>query len=107
MSANEMPERIWAWPNSDDRGWYAGGCSTEPMMDGTDGVWFTRSDLCASGQVRVVAQAALASRAAHPPQPSVAVVEAMKHLHDIINCGNCSWSRQSARLALRALKGYA
>ena len=29
--------------------------------------------------------------------------EAMKHLHDIINCGNCSGSRQSARLALRAL----
>ena len=42
---------------------------------------------------------------AHPPQPSASVVEAMKHLHDIINCGNCSWSRQSARLALRALKG--
>ena len=33
------------------------------------------------------------------------IVEAMKHLHDIINCGNCSGSRQSARLALRALKG--
>ena len=33
------------------------------------------------------------------------LVEAMKHLHDIINCGNCSGSRQSARLALRALKG--
>ena len=31
------------------------------------------------------------------------VAEAMKHLHDIINCGNCSGSRQSARLALRAL----
>ena len=42
---------------------------------------------------------------AHPPQPSASVVEAMKHLQDIINCGNCSWSRQSARLALRALKG--
>ncbi len=44
---------------------------------------------------------------AHPPQPSASVVEAMKHLHDIINCGNCSGSRQSARLALRALKGDA
>ena len=42
---------------------------------------------------------------AHPPQPSASVVEAMKHLQDIINCGNCSGSRQSARLALRALKG--
>ena len=31
------------------------------------------------------------------------VAEAMKDLHDIINCGNCSGSRQSARLALRAL----
>lgn len=40
-----------------------------------------------------------------PPQPSETVVEAMKHLQDIINCGNCSGSRQSARLALRALKG--
>lgn len=46
----QMPARIWAWPNSDNRGWYAGGCSTEPMMDGTDGVWFIRADLCASGQ---------------------------------------------------------
>lgn len=46
-----------------------------------------------------------AACAAHPPQPSASVVEAMKHLRDIINCGNCSWSRQSARLALRALKG--
>ena len=42
---------------------------------------------------------------AHPPQPCASVVEAMKHLQDIINCGNCSGSRQSARLALRALKG--
>ena len=33
------------------------------------------------------------------------VAEAMKHLHDIINCGNCSGSRHSARLALRALEG--
>ena len=41
----------------------------------------------------------------YPPQPSASVVEAMKHLQDIINCGNCSGSRQSARLALRALKG--
>ena len=41
----------------------------------------------------------------HPPKPSASVVEAMKHLHDIINCGNCSGSRQSARLALRALAG--
>ena len=39
------------------------------------------------------------------PQPSASVVEAMKHLQDIINCGNCSGSRQSARLALRALAG--
>ena len=39
------------------------------------------------------------------PAPDVVepLVEAMKHLHDIINCGNCSGSRQSARLALRAL----
>ena len=50
-------------------------------------------------------QAAIMQTFAHPPQPSASVVEAMKHLHDIINCGNCSWSRQSARLALRALKG--
>ena len=42
---------------------------------------------------------------ANPPKPSASVVEAMKHLHDIINCGNCSGSRQSARLALRALAG--
>ena len=41
----------------------------------------------------------------YPPQPSASVAEAMKHLHDIINCGNCSGSRHSARLALRALKG--
>ena len=42
-----------------------------------------------------------------PPAPvaEAQLVEAMKHLHDIINCGNCSGSRQSARLALRALKG--
>ena len=39
----------------------------------------------------------------HPPQPSASVVVAMKHLQDIINCGNCSGSRQSARLALKAL----
>ena len=35
------------------------------------------------------------------------VAEAMKHLHDIINCGNCSGSRHSARLALRALRAPA
>ncbi|MGB1215059.1 MAG: hypothetical protein ACPG4X_16955 [Pikeienuella sp.] len=23
------PERIWAWPHTDGRGWYAGGCSYE------------------------------------------------------------------------------
>lgn len=42
---------------------------------------------------------------AHQPAPDAVVRlgEAMKHLHDIINCGNCSGSRQSARLALRAL----
>ena len=42
-----------------------------------------------------------------PPAPiaEAQLVEAMKHLHDIINCGNCSGSRQSARLALRALAG--
>ena len=42
-----------------------------------------------------------------PPAPDAAaqLVEAMKHLHDIINCGNCSGSRYSARLALRALEG--
>ena len=39
------------------------------------------------------------------PDALARLVEAMKHLHDIINCGNCSGSRQSARLALRALKG--
>ena len=39
------------------------------------------------------------------PDAVARLVEAMKHLHDIINCGNCSGSRQSARLALRALKG--
>ena len=49
-------------------------------------------------------QAAIMQTFAHPPQPSASVVEAMKHLQDIINCGNCSGSRQSARLALRALR---
>ena len=39
------------------------------------------------------------------PDAVVRLGEAMKHLQDIINCGNCSGSRQSARLALRALKG--
>ena len=46
------------------------------------------------------------ARHGHPPPAPDAVArlgEAMKHLHDIINCGNCSGSRQSARLALRAL----
>ena len=52
-------------------------------------------------------QAAIMQTFVHPPKPSASVVEAMKHLHDIINCGNCSGSRQSARLALRALKGDA
>ena len=42
----------------------------------------------------------------HPSPEAVGRLgEAMKHLHDIINCGNCSGSRQSARLALSALKG--
>ena len=41
------------------------------------------------------------------PDPEARLVEAVKHLQDIINCGNCSGSRQSARLALRALKGDA
>lgn len=40
------------------------------------------------------------------PQPEGDVrSEVERHLHDIINCGNCAGSRQSARLALRALKG--
>ena len=39
------------------------------------------------------------------PDALARLVEAMKHLHDIINCGNCWGSRHSARLALRALKG--
>ena len=50
-------------------------------------------------------QAAIMQTFVHPPKPSASVVEAMKHLHDIINCGNCSGSRYSARLALRALEG--
>ena len=41
------------------------------------------------------------------PTASPSSAEAMKHLHDIINCGNCSGSRQSARLALRALRAPA
>ena len=52
-------------------------------------------------------QAAIMQTFVHPPKPSASVVEAMKHLHDIINCGNCSGSRQSARLALRALRAPA
>ena len=40
-----------------------------------------------------------------PPAPDAVarLGEAMKHLHDIINCGNCAGSRHSARLALAAL----
>jgi len=47
------------------------------------------------------------SEVAAPPSPvtAEAVAEVSKHLHDIINCGNCAGSRQSARLALRALAG--
>lgn len=41
---SDAPEILWAWPNSDNRGWYAGGCSTEPTM-AMDDVRYVRADL--------------------------------------------------------------
>lgn len=39
------PKKIYAWANYDFRKWYAGGCSTEPLMDGTENHEYTLSDL--------------------------------------------------------------
>lgn len=33
---SDAPIQIWAWPNEDGRGWYAGGCSNEPTMASAD-----------------------------------------------------------------------
>lgn len=41
---SDAPEILWAWPNSDNRGWYAGGCSTEPTM-AMDDVRYVSADL--------------------------------------------------------------
>ena len=60
------------------------------LLDWTDG--YDEATRACAAAIRAIA-------------PADVLVEAMKHLHDIINCGNCSGSRQSARLALRALKG--
>ena len=82
----------------------------------------TRSDLCASGQVRVVAQAALASRAAHPPQLSemiAAVERAFDEIRELNMSGRDEnghrWANSDlidqtvteGLVALRALKGDA
>ena len=37
---SEAPERVWAWPSADDRGWYAAECSYEVNL----GLW--GSPLC-------------------------------------------------------------
>ena len=80
----------------------------------------TSSDLCTSGQVRVVAQAALASRAAHPPQLSemiAAVERAFDEIRELNMSGRDEnghrWANSDlidqtvteGLVALRALKG--
>ena len=82
----------------------------------------TRSDICASGQVRVVAQAALASRAAQPPQLSemiAAVERAFDEIRELNMSGRDEnghrWANSDlidqtvteGLVALRALKGDA
>lgn len=52
----QAPDRIWAWANHDFRRWYAGGCSTEPIMDGTHCVEYLRRDL-ADARAAAAAQA--------------------------------------------------
>lgn len=40
----DAPEKVFAWPSADGRGWYAGGCSYEPTMTFED-IEYIRADL--------------------------------------------------------------
>ncbi|MBY6005389.1 hypothetical protein KUV62_15800 [Salipiger bermudensis] len=52
------PEKIWAWPNADFRKWYAGGCSTEPIIDGTVCTEYVRADIIAQARREALEEAA-------------------------------------------------
>lgn len=64
---------------------------------------FTSGCLHSADAIRAIDPADVLAGLPPAPDAVARLGEAMKHLHDIINCGNCSGSRQSARLALRAL----
>ena len=60
LAARGAPERIWAWPSKDRRGWYAGGCSDTPTMAFIDVSYIlaTPTALAASPEVaKLIAEA--------------------------------------------------
>ena len=109
----DAPEKIWAWPHHDKRGWYAGGCSTEVNLgmlgkQADDQAEYTRTDIAQARYHKVEREAVNLTETQMKWEARIAELEARNgELGKAVAYATQKFTRQEVRIVEleKALEG--